>query len=70
MRRNELAVLKPARALRVRGVCEMTGASRATVLRWAKDDPSFPRRFHLSVGVTVWDEHEVLAWINAKKAMR
>jgi predicted DNA-binding transcriptional regulator AlpA len=58
------------RAISVARVCELTGASRATVWRWAKDDHTFPKPFRLSAGITRWDEGEVLHWINAKKARR
>jgi prophage regulatory protein len=58
------------RAIRIDQVCERTGASRATVWRWAKGDPSFPRPFKLSEGVTVWDEGEVFAWVASKRDAR
>jgi predicted DNA-binding transcriptional regulator AlpA len=58
------------RAIRVARVCDLTGASRATVWRWVHDDVGFPRPFKLSERVTCWDEGEVLAWIEAKKAQR
>jgi len=58
------------RALRLPHVCDLTGASRTTIWRWAKDDPTFPKPFKLSDAVTVWDEGEVLAWIERKKARR
>lgn len=58
------------RAIRLPVVMHLTGASRPTVWRWSKSDPTFPRPFHLSSAITVWDEGEVLAWITAKKAER
>jgi prophage regulatory protein len=58
----------PNRAIRLPGVCDHTGASPATVWRWTKDDPTFPKPFRLSKGVTCWDEGEISAWIEAKKA--
>jgi prophage regulatory protein len=60
----------PSRALRLPQVSELTSASRATVWRWAKNDPTFPKPFRLSAGVTCWDEGEILEWIEAKKAQR
>ena len=62
--------LAPYRAIRLPRVCDHTGASPATVWRWAKDDPTFPKPFHLSKGVTCWDEAEVFDWIAAKKAQQ
>jgi prophage regulatory protein len=62
--------LSPSRAIRLPEVCHKTGASRATIWRWVKNDPSFPLRFQLSPGITCWDEGEILAWIDAKKAQR
>ena len=55
------------RAIRLTDVMQLTSASRPTIWRWAKSDPSFPRPFRLSAGVTVWDEREVLDWIAMKK---
>lgn len=57
-----------ARAIRLPEVCHLTGASPATIWRWAKADPSFPKPFSLSSGVTVWSEGEVVRWLDMKKA--
>ena len=56
-----------ARLPRVR---DLTGASSATIWRWTKVDPSFPKPFHPSPAITCWDEREVLDWIEQKKAQR
>lgn len=64
----QLSTSELSRAIRLPKVSDLTAASRATVWRWVKADPTFPRPFHLSPGITVWDEHEVLAWIATKKA--
>ena len=61
---------RPSRAIRLDRVCDLTGASRATVWRWVATDVRFPRPFHLSPAITCWDEAEVLAWIASKKALR
>jgi prophage regulatory protein len=58
------------RAVRLPRVCHLTGASRATLWRWSKTDPTFPKPFHLSPAITCWDEGEVLEWIEDKKAAR
>ena len=57
------------RYLRVRGVGTLIGASRSHVWNLAKTDPDFPKPIRLSRGVTVWDEHEVEAWVDAKRAV-
>jgi predicted DNA-binding transcriptional regulator AlpA len=59
-----------SRAIRLPRVCDLTGASRATVWRKVKDDATFPKPFHLSTAITCWDEGEVLHWIESKKAER
>jgi predicted DNA-binding transcriptional regulator AlpA len=67
------ALAKPSltgRTIRLPRVVELTAASRATIWRWVKDDLTFPRPFHLSKGITVWCEEEVLGWLHAKKAQR
>jgi predicted DNA-binding transcriptional regulator AlpA len=56
------------RAVRLPRVCDLTGASRATIWRKVKEDASFPRPFKLSPAITVWDEAEVLQWLTSKKA--
>ena len=59
-----------ARGIRLQGVCYLTAFSRATVWRKVKYDPGFPRPFKLSQGVTVWDEAEILDWIESKKVQQ
>ena len=65
---NPLAM--PGRAIRLAQVADLVGASKPTVRRWSKTNSSFPRPFHLSPGVTAWDENEVFVWIEARKAER
>jgi prophage regulatory protein len=57
----------PSRAIRLPRVSDLTGASRATVWRWVKTEPTFPKPFALSAGVTCWDEGEILDWVESKK---
>jgi prophage regulatory protein len=57
------------RAIRLPRVCDLTGASRATIWRWVKDS-TFPAPFHLGPAIAVWDESEVLDWIETKKSAR
>lgn len=58
------------RALRLRDVCHLTGASPASVWRWAKSDEHFPKPFKLSEAITCWDEAEVRNWLLSRKASR
>ena len=61
---------RPSRAIRLDRVCDLTGASRATVWRWVSNDGTFPKPFNLSPAITVWDEADVLGWIASKKAQQ
>ncbi len=70
MKTKHLQPVSPSRAIRLPRVVEITGASRATVWRWSKTDPTFPRPFKLSAGVTGWDEAEIFGWLEAKKSAR
>lgn len=67
---DQVYVAPVSRAARLPRVCEILGISPATAWRWAKFDRSFPRPFHLSPGITAWDEGEVIGWLEAKKAER
>lgn len=58
------------RAIRLPEVMRLTGASRPTIWRWVHADPLFPKPFHLSPAITCWDESELVAWIEVKKAER
>lgn len=58
------------RAIRLPRVCEITASSKATTWRRVQLDPSFPKPYKLSPGITVWDEAEILSWLEAKKAQR
>lgn len=62
-----MKVEHPSRAIRLNEVCQMTGASRATVWRWVKDRANFPKPFKLSEAITVWDEVEIASWIRSQK---
>jgi predicted DNA-binding transcriptional regulator AlpA len=70
MQTTKTKQVPPSRAIRIPKVCDLTGASRATVWRWVTRDHSFPKPFHLSSAITCWDEGEILDWIEAKKAAR
>lgn len=43
-------------------------ASRATVWRWLKNDPSFPRPVSLSSGCTRWKLEDLEAWERGKSS--
>ena len=57
-------------AIRLPRVCELTGASRATIWRLVQSDHNFPRPFKISVGITAWHEGEVVDWVKSKMAER
>lgn len=57
------------RALRIRPVKEKTGLSEPTIWRLSASG-SFPKPFKISKGCTVWLEHEIDEWLNAKAAAR
>jgi prophage regulatory protein len=59
---------KFTRAIKVASVADLTGDSVSTVWRRTREDPSFPKPFKLSPQSTVWNEAEILAWIEAKRA--
>lgn len=58
------------RYIRLPQVCATTGTSSTTVWRWTRNNPEFPKPIRLSAGCTVWDEDELIAWIDARKAER
>jgi predicted DNA-binding transcriptional regulator AlpA len=58
----------PSRAIRLPSVSNLTGMSRATIWRKVREDSGFPKPFHLSASITVWDEEEILDWLASKKA--
>lgn len=62
--------LTPNRAVRLNEVCQLLGASRATIWRWTKSDRTFPKPFHLGPAVTCWDYGELVRWVESKKASR
>jgi predicted DNA-binding transcriptional regulator AlpA len=68
MQATKFKPVAPSRAIRLPLVSNLTGMSRATIWRKVKEDASFPRPFHLSAAITVWDEEEILGWIASKKA--
>lgn len=67
MKQNTPEKAGMSRAIRLPGVCDATGASRTTIWRWVKEDPTFPKPFKLSEAVTVWDENEVLSWVTQQR---
>ncbi len=56
---------KPKRALRLSGVLTKVGISRTQLYRLISRN-QFPRQFHLSERITVWDEAEVDTWLRSK----
>lgn len=70
MVKQSTGVASSARAIRLSEVMHLTGASRPTIWRWSKVDPTFPKPFQLSSAITCWCEAEVVEWLEAKKAAR
>lgn len=70
MKPKYIQSVSASRAIRLPEVCRITGASRATVWRWSKTDPYFPRPFKVGPALTAWDEAEIFAWIEGKKSAR
>jgi prophage regulatory protein len=60
----------PSRAIRLEEVVHLTGASRPTIWRWSRNDPTFPKPFKLSDAITCWDASEISQWLQQKKAER
>lgn len=58
------------RAIKVKHVAAYTGESVRTIWRRCSEDQTFPKPFKLSSQSTVWDEDEVFAWLEKKKATR
>jgi predicted DNA-binding transcriptional regulator AlpA len=68
---NTVLHVRPASPIRLPQVRKLTGdISRATIWRWVKNDPSFPKPFRLSSAITCWDEGEIRDWVESKKAQR
>ncbi len=53
---------------RAKQVAETLAIGRATLWRWVKERPDFPRPRRLSARCTVFDAGEVLAWRDAQMA--
>jgi predicted DNA-binding transcriptional regulator AlpA len=70
MATEPIGTLTSNRAVRLNEVCQLLGASRATIWRWTKSDLSFPKPFHLGPAVTCWDYAELIRWVEGKKAAR
>jgi predicted DNA-binding transcriptional regulator AlpA len=45
-----------------RQAAERYGVGRATIWRWLREDPSFPRPVRFTPGCTRWSLPELLAW--------
>lgn len=61
---------KARRVLKLATVCDMLDASKSSIWRWLREDPSFPRPFKLGPQLTVWDAVEIEAWIAVKSSAR
>jgi predicted DNA-binding transcriptional regulator AlpA len=48
-------------------VAGLIGVCTATVRRWARTHPDFPKPFLLTERVWRWDREEILAWVAARR---
>lgn len=66
---KELLAAKQAavqeRIIRLKELCRITGMSRTTVWRRAKDDNSFPPSFRISQNIVGWKLSDVNAWMDS-----
>lgn len=46
---------------------EAGGVGIATIWRWAKSDPTFPKPFKLGLNTTVFDLDALAVWVSAKQ---
>lgn len=53
-------------SLRPQQAANFLGIGRATLWRWSKERPDFPKPRHLSARCTVFDMAELDAWRNAQ----
>ena len=55
----------PPRFIRLPQVREMTGLSTSTIYRWMTDG-TFPKQIQLGSRSVVWNERDVINWMNAQ----
>ena len=60
-------VQRPKQALRPAHVAAKCGVSVPTIWRYVRENPKFPRPSKLSSRVTVFDEHEVDAFLDSRR---
>jgi prophage regulatory protein len=53
--------------LRPKEVAERIGASRQSVWRWSKEDPTFPRPVRMGKNATAFIQEEIDEWIISKQ---
>jgi prophage regulatory protein len=56
------------RSIRAREGAEILGCGLSTYWRYAKEDPTFPKKRALSPRMSVWDEDELIRWRDSKVA--
>lgn len=59
-------ITPPRKALRLSSVLCKVGISRTQIYRLINQG-KFPRQFHLSERIAVWDEAEIDAWLASKQ---
>ena len=58
---------QPLRFMRMGEVIEMVGVSRATFYRWINHG-TYPKQIQLVGKSVVWNERDVIDWMNAQKS--
>lgn len=56
----------PIQILRVPAVLKRIGIGRATLYRWLKEDPTFPRPVKIGSHSVGWIEAEINSWLEAR----
>ena len=56
-------------SLRPAPAADALGVSKATLLRWERDKPDFPKPSRPTPRVTLYDRDELLAWRDSHKAV-
>jgi predicted DNA-binding transcriptional regulator AlpA len=56
-------------ALRPAMAAQTLGVSKPTLARWEKQFPDFPKARRPTERVTLYDRDELIAWLDARKAV-
>ena len=65
----ELVTARKARAANAFEVLNLVGVTRSTLYRWMEAG-TFPKQIHLGPRTIVWNEREVVQWMEDRMAAR